>query len=83
MKDPFLQLVIVSGEIWNNKKGLQHSNHKKREFERIKKDIDQLEKLIPLLNKELEMLQDINAVVKKYNVKIKPCSTSKKALTNI
>jgi len=66
-KDAFLNLEILSHEMWDEKKGLGHTNNKpsqKRILKKLSGHVDELETLIPKLRKEIEFLREINQLDK-------------------
>ena len=68
-KDAFLNLEILSHEMWDEKKGLEHypanaKRVKKNILNKLSKKVDELETLIPKLRKEIEFLREINQLDK-------------------
>ncbi len=62
-KDAFLNLEILSHEMWDEKKGLGHTNDKnvkKRILKKLSGKVDDLEKMIPKLRSEIEFLKEFN-----------------------
>ena len=58
IKDPILELAVLSEEIWAARKALNHFEDK-REITKIEKCILKIEKIIPDLKKEVCVLREI------------------------
>ena len=59
MKDQFLELQILSNELWDELKSLKYSNlNKKRKIKRIESIINKIKKLD--FDLELKLLKEIN-----------------------
>jgi hypothetical protein len=62
-KDAFLNLEILSHEMWDEKKGLGHypanaKRVKKNILKKLSGKVDELEKMIPKLRSEIEFLRE-------------------------
>ena len=62
MKNPILQLKILSDEIWNENKAMGYSSNPKTEIKRIEKMIQQIKDLHPKLEQEMIMLRQLKNI---------------------
>jgi hypothetical protein len=79
MKDPLHILIVLAEKIWDSKKSLLHTRSKK-EIKTIENSILEIEKLIPKLKKEVELLKEI--YMKKEQKVFNPTASFGKEITN-
>jgi hypothetical protein len=79
MKDHLHILIVLAEKIWDSKKSLLHTRSKK-EIKTIENSILEIEKLIPKLKKEVELLKEI--YMKKEQKVFNPTASFGKEITN-
>lgn len=79
MKDSLHRLIVLAEKIWDCKKSLLHTRSKK-EIKTIENSILEIEKLMPKLKKEVELLKEI--YMKKEQKVFKPTASFGKEITN-
>lgn len=62
MRNPILELKILSDEIWNENKAINFSSNPKTEIKRMEKMIQQIKDLHPKLEREMIMLRELKKI---------------------